>query len=237
MDKRRDDVMQGVRDGIPISLGYLAVSFGLGILAVSKGLSVRMAVLMSALNLTSAGQVAGISVIHAGGGLLEIVLTQLVINARYSLMSLSLTQRLSDGFTVPHRLAAGYGITDEIFAVSSMRPVDVTPCYMYGLIFVAAFGWTAGTWLGAAAGNVLPDILKNSLMIAIYGMFIAIVLPPSRRSKGIAFAAALSVAIACVIRFVPLFSFISDGFCVIISAVIACAAASFLFPAVQEVSE
>lgn len=237
MDKKRQDALEGVRDGIPICLGYLAVSFSLGILAVSKGLSVRIAVLMSALNLTSAGQVAGISVIHAGGGLLEIVLTQLVINARYSLMSLSLTQRLSPSFTVPHRLAAGYGITDEIFAISSTRPVDVTPFYMYGLISVSAFGWIAGTWLGAVAGNVLPDILKNSLMIAIYGMFIAIVLPPARSSRGIAFAAVAAVALSCVLRAIPFFSFVSEGTSVIVCAVIACTAASLLFPAPKEVSE
>lgn len=230
MKNIKSEFRDGLTDGIPISLGYLAVSFSIGILAVSKGFSTFMTVLLSLLNLTSAGEVAGIGVIAAGGTILEIVLTQLIINARYSLMSLSLTQRLSPDFSLKHRLIAGYGVTDEIFAVASSRDHDVTPLYMYGVISVSTVGWVLGTFLGAVAGNLLPDIFKSALSVAIYGMFIAIVLPPARREKGVLIVSVMSAVCSCLIHYLPLFSFISDGFSVIICAVLSCAVISLLFP-------
>ena len=140
--------------GIPICLGYLSVSFGFGILAVSKaGLSVLEAAVISATNLTSAGQKAGIDVIAAGGTLIEMILLQLTINIRYSLMALSLSQKLDRRFRTPHRLLASFGITDEIFAVCSAQQTPLTPAYMYGMILIAAAGWVTGTALGAAAGE------------------------------------------------------------------------------------
>ena len=142
--------------GIPICLGYLSVSFGFGILAVRSGLSVFQSAAISATNLTSAGQLGGIDIIKAGGTLLEMALVQLTINIRYSLMALSLSQRLDKSFTFPHRLAASYGITDEIFAVCSALKEPITPAYMYGMLLIAAVGWIAGTAMGAAAGNLLP---------------------------------------------------------------------------------
>ena len=133
-------------------LGYLSVSFGFGITAVSKGISALWASLISLTNLTSAGQAAGVDIIAAGGALLEMVLVQITINMRYSLMALSLSQKLDKRFTTPHRLAVSYGITDEIFAVCSAQDGLLTPAYMYGMIFVATLGWTAGTVMGAMAG-------------------------------------------------------------------------------------
>ena len=146
--------MRGLKDGIPIALGYLPVSFGFGISAVNGGLSPLAAVLISLTNLTSAGQVAGVEVILALGTLLEMTLTQLTINARYFLMSLSLSQRLGRGFSLPHRLLISFGITDEIFGVASSKREPVTPVYMYGLILLPFVGWLLGTLLGAISGNI-----------------------------------------------------------------------------------
>ena len=158
----KNNFLRGMSHGIPICLGYLSVSFGFGILAVSKaGLSVFQASIISASNLTSAGQKAGIDVIAAGGTIIEMILLQLTINIRYSLMALSLSQKLDKRFTTPHRLMASYGITDEIFAVCSAQKTPLTPAYMYGMILIAAVGWVTGTALGAAAGELLPLIRQQ----------------------------------------------------------------------------
>lgn len=221
---------RGLRCGIPIALGYLSVSFGFGIAAVNKGLSPLAAVLISLTNLTSAGQVAGLDVIVAGGALVEMALTQLTINLRYFLMSLSLSQKLSPSFSLPHRLIASFGITDEIFGVSSAENGRVTPSYMYGLILLPFLGWTLGTLMGAVAGNILPDSIKYALGIAIYGMFVAIVLPPAKKNHGIQLAAGLSIAFSLLLAYVPIFSFVTSGFSVIICAILASVAAALIFP-------
>ncbi len=146
--------MQGVKDGFPICLGYFSVSFGVGILAIKSGLSAWIAVIISATNLTSAGQVAGIGVIAVGGSFIEMVLTQLLINCRYSLMGLSLSQNLSKEFTLIHRMIAAFGITDEIFGVAASKTEPLTPNYMYGLISISTIGWVLGTFLGAVCGEI-----------------------------------------------------------------------------------
>ena len=151
---------KGVRDGIPIFLGYLSVSFGFGILCINLGLSVATAVGISITNLTSAGQVAGVGIIAAGGTLIEMVLTQIVINLRYSLFAIALSQKLDSSFTTPHRVLASFGITDEIFAVSYAQEGKVKPIYMYGLILVSTSGWVLGTLLGAVLGQVLPASVR-----------------------------------------------------------------------------
>ena len=178
--------LRGITHGIPICLGYLSVSFGFGILAVKAGLSVFQASVISAANLTSAGQKAGLDVIAAGGAIIEMILLQLTINIRYSLMALSLSQKLDKRFTTPHRLLASYGITDEIFAVCSAQKEPLTPAYMYGMIFIAAVGWVTGTALGAAAGELLPAAVSTAMEIVLYGMFIAIVIPPAKKQHGVA---------------------------------------------------
>ena len=221
---------RGLRRGIPIALGYLSVSFGFGISAVNRGLSPFAAVLISLSNLTSAGQVAGLDVILMGGSLIEMALTQLTINLRYFLMSLTLSQKLSPAFTLPHRLLASFGITDEIFGVAASEQGEVPPRYLYGLILLPFFGWTLGTLLGAVAGNILPSSVKFALGIAIYGMFVAIVLPPAKKQKGVALAALLAIAFSLIIAYVPIFKFITSGFAVILSALVASVAAALLFP-------
>jgi 4-azaleucine resistance transporter AzlC len=222
--------------GIPICLGYLSVSFGFGILAVSKaGLSVFQASIISASNLTSAGQKAGIDVIAAGGTIIEMILLQLTINIRYSLMALSLSQKLDKRFTTPHRLMASYGITDEIFAVCSAQKTPLTPAYMYGMILIAAVGWVTGTALGAAAGELLPLSVSKAMEIVLYGMFIAIIIPPAKKQHSVLFVIAMAAALSVVFRYcLPM---VSDGFAIIISAVAASAAAAFIFPVKDEEAE
>lgn len=218
--------------GIPICLGYLSVSFGFGILAVKAGLSVFQAALISATNLTSAGQKAGLDVIAAGGAIIEMVLLQLTINIRYSLMALSLSQKLDKSFTTPHRFLASYGITDEIFAVCSAQKEALTPAYMYGMIFISAVGWVTGTALGAAAGELLPAAVSTAMEIVLYGMFIAIVIPPAKKQHGVLFAAVIAAALNVIFRFaVPA---LSEGFAMIISAVASALLAALIFPVKEE---
>lgn len=224
----------GLKDGIPIALGYLSVSFGFGISAVNGGLSPLAAVIISLTNLTSAGQVAGVEVILALGTLIEMALTQLTINIRYSLMSLSLSQKLDKSFTLPHRLIASFGITDEVFGVASSKKDPLKPIYMYGLILLPFIGWTLGTLLGAVAGNILPPSVNSALGIAIYGMFVAIVLPPAKREMGVLAASLISIGVSLALAFIPLFSFITSGFAIIVSALAAAVVAALLFPIKEE---
>lgn len=226
------DFKKGMRHGVPIMLGYLSVSFGFGILAIQKNLSILAAVGISVTNLTSAGQVAGVGVIAAGGTLLEMILCQVVINMRYALMSLSLSQKLDRSFTLPQRLIAAYGITDEIFAVASTQPEPLRPKYMYGLILTPFIGWSAGTLLGAAAGNLLPASVTTAMSLMLYGMFIAIIIPPAKKNRKILFVVLLSACFSVVMKFV--LPMIGDGFAVIIAAVLSSVITALLFPVEQE---
>ncbi len=227
--------LKGMRHGIPIMLGYLSVSFGFGIMAVKAGLSILEAVGISATNLTSAGQAAGVTIIAAGGTLIEMALTQLVINIRYSLMGLSLSQKLHSSFNTPHRLFVSFGITDEIFAMASAQPGKVTPSYMYGMILVSFMGWVGGTLLGASAGEFLPVEITNAMGIVLYGMFLAIIIPPARKERSV-LAVVITAALISIL-FEYLITFISGGFAVIISAIIASAAGALLFPIKDEEAE
>ena len=231
----RSDFLKGMTHGIPIALGYISVSFGFGIAAVRAGLSVAAAVGISASNLTSAGQAAGVEIIAAGGTLIELALSQLVINLRYSLMGLSLSQKLDDSFTVPHRLLASYGITDEIFAVAAAQPGKLKPSYMYGLILISALGWTGGTLLGAVAGQALPQMFTAAMGILLYGMFIAIIIPPSRKSRSVFGAVLFAALISLLFKFV--FTKISVGFAIIISASVAAAVMALIAPVPDDEEE
>ena len=222
----------GMYHGIPIGLGYLSVSFGFGIMAVKSGLTTLTAALISASNLTSAGQAAGVGVIAAGGSLIEMTLVQLTINLRYSLMALSLSQKLDRSFTLPHKLLAAFGITDEIFAVSAGRKEKLTPWYMYGMIMVSFAGWVTGTFLGASAGELLPASVSAALSIMLYGMFIAIIVPPSRKEKSVLTVVVIAALISILLRYCQ--TVVSGGFAVIISAVAASVAGACLFPVRDE---
>jgi predicted branched-subunit amino acid permease len=233
MDSRKKLFINGVKDGIPIALGYLSVSFAFGISAVKNGIEGLDAVLISATNLTSAGQVAGIEIIKAGGTLLEMLVTQLIINLRYMLMSLSLSQKTDESFTLLDRLVVSFGITDEIFGVASSKH-RVYPPYMYGLILMPFLGWTLGTFGGAFVGEVLPEALKSSLGIAIYGMFIAIVVPETRENKFTLLAVLLAVVLSLLFYYLPYLNLIPRGFVIIIVAAISAAVFAFVAPIKEE---
>ncbi len=227
----------GVRDGLPIGLGYLSVSFGFGISAVGEGMRVLEALMISMTNLTSAGQVAGVTVIVTAGTILEMILTQLVINLRYSLMGITLTQRLDPRCTTRHRLLMSFGLTDEIFAVAASKPYSVGPAYFYGLMTLPYVGWAGGTLFGALAGRIFPEILRTAMGIMIYAMFIAIILPPARRDKGVLAVVAIAAVLSCCITFVPFLSWISDGFSIIICAIIAAVVMAIVRPIEDEVPD
>lgn len=222
--------LKGLRDGIPIALGYLSVSFTFGIRAVNDGILWWEAMLISVTNLTSAGQFAGLSVIAEGGSLIEIGLTQLVINMRYALMSLSLTQKLDGKFSRTKRWLAGYGVTDEIFAVASGSRDAVTAGYMAGLIITPVIGWTSGTGLGAIAGNILPQTVQSALSVAIYGMFVAIFVPPMKKNRAVAAVVFMGIVLSCCFEWLPVIKNIPSGFAIIICAMIAAAIGAALFP-------
>lgn len=223
---------KGLYDGIPIALGYFSVSFGFGILAAHHHISVFFAWLISATNLTSAGQAAGVEVISACGTLLEMALTQLVINLRYSLMAISLTQKLDSSFTTPKRLILSFGITDEIYAVAISQSKKISPAYLAGLIALPFLGWTSGTLFGAMASDLLPSIVANNMGIMLYGMFIAIVIPPAKKIKAIRAGAILAAAISLLLKFC--LPFISTGFAIIISALASAAFCAYRFPIEKE---
>ncbi len=227
----------GYRDGIPIALGYFSVSFPFGMMASSAGFPIWAAVLISMVNLTSAGQFAGLNVMLSGGNWPEMLLTQLVINMRYALMSLSLSQKCDKTMSLPYRFLTAFGITDEIFAVASSKPGTIGRKYLITLILLPYLGWTAGTFLGAAASQVLPDAICSALGIAIYGMFLAILLPPMKKNRSIFSVVLLSVGLSCLIYYIPFFSFLSGGFSIIVCAVLASAAAALLFPVKEEPHE
>lgn len=223
----------GLSDGVPIALGYLSVSFTFGIMASAGKLPVVIAVLISMTNLTSAGQFAGLNLILGGGSLVEMALTQLVINLRYALMSISLSQKMHKSVTLPDRFLIAFGNTDEIFAVASAKSGEVGKKYMLGLILLPFFGWSGGTLLGAAAGNILPESLTSALGIAIYGMFLAIFIPAMRRSRPITVVVLVSVALSCAFAYLPGLKNVSSGFVIILCALAASAVGALIAPVGQ----
>ena len=226
---RPNSFLHGVRDGIPICIGYLSVAFAFGIFSVSNGLTTVEALLISMTNVTSAGQLAAVPIMIAGGSLFELALSQLVINLRYALMSVSLSQKLDSSVTLADRFVIAFVNTDEVFAVAASKQA-VGRFYMFGLILTPFLGWSAGTFIGAAAGSILPAIVISALGVAIYGMFIAIVVPAARADRHTLFCVLFAIALSCLFRFLPLLSGVQSGFVIIICAVTASAAAALLFP-------
>ncbi len=228
MDKQ--SFKRGLLHGVPIFLGYLAVSFSFGIFAIASGLSVLETVLISMFNLTSAGQLAGVPIIAGGGSLFELALGQLVINLRYSLMSVSLSQKFDKGVRLLDRFVIAFANTDEVFAVSSSQPGAVSKSYMYGLIIPPYLGWTVGTAIGALAGSILSPLVMSALSVAIYGMFVAIVVPAMRGHKATALCVLFAIALSCLFRYTPVLNTVSGGFVIIICAVSASALFALLAP-------
>ena len=229
-----NNFLMGLRDGVPICLGYISVSFAFGIFAVGSGLSFWEATLISMFNLTSAGQLAAIPIIAGGGSIFELIVAELVINSRYALMSVSLSQSMGESVRVRDRLWIAFANTDEIFAVASGKGQPVGRKYMLGLALTPYLGWTFGTVMGAVAGNVLPAILVSALGIAIYGMFIAIVVPAAITSIKTALCVVLSIALSCVFNYISPLNEISGGFIIIICAVIVSLALAIFAPLPEE---
>ena len=230
MNTKLNDYKYGLKKGIPIALGYLPVSFSFGFLGASGGLPVWFVVLISMTNLTSSGQLAGTNLILHGGTLLEITLNTLLINLRYMLMSLSLSQKVKKETSLFHRMIFSFGITDETFALASTEKDTISAYYMYGLITTPYFGWALGTLIGACTSNLLPDSIKGALGIALYAMFIAIIIPPAKKSKPVFYVIVLSILITCALRYIPFFRFISYGFTIIIATVISAALGALFYP-------
>lgn len=228
----KSQFLKGLYQGLPIALGYLSVSFGFGITAIRAGLSVLASVGVSFTNLTSAGQAAGVGVIAAGGSLAEMALTQFIINLRYSLMGISLSQKLDKSFTVPKRLIAAHGITDEIFAVASSQKEPLTAGYMYGLMTLPVIGWTLGTLLGALFGQLLPQNVSNALGMMLYAMFIAVFVPAAKKELSVLISVVIAASLSIFFKFVV--PSLSGGFAVIISAVLSAAVCSLIFPIKEE---
>ncbi|NLC18860.1 MAG: AzlC family ABC transporter permease [Clostridiales bacterium] len=228
--KNKTDFIHGLKQGMPIAMGYVPVSFTFGLMAVAGGLPAWLAFVISLTNLTSAGQFAGTNLIIAGAGYLEIALTTFVINIRYMLMSLSLTQRLEKGMTLAKRLMVAFGVTDEIFTVASMEKGKLSFPFMMGLIIGPVIGWSGGTLLGAVISTALPESLSGAMGIALYAMFIAIILPQAKKSRAVIIIVLIAVAITCMLKYFPLFKSISSGFRVIIATVTGAGIGAFLFP-------
>lgn len=229
------DFKNGLRDGIPIALGYISVSFTFGLQAVSSGLYWWESVLISLTNLTSAGQFAGLDIMIRGGGFwVEMACAQLVINLRYSLMSLSLSQKADGSLRGIHRWLTGFGITDEIFAVAMGNKNDVSRSYLYGLILLPVLGWTSGTLIGAAAGQILPEVVRSSLGIAIYGMFLAIIIPPAKKNHAVLKVVVIAVVLSCAFKWLPILNTVSSGFVIIICTVIAALVGAIFFPVKED---
>lgn len=224
---------KGLTDGIPICLGYLSVAFAFGIFSVGNGLSVAEALLISMTNVTSAGQLAAVPVITAGGSPIELGIAQLVINIRYSLMSVSLSQKVDSSVNLFDRFLISFVNTDEVFAVASSKKNRVGKKYLYGLILTPYLGWSLGTLIGAAAGNILPQIIISSLGVAIYAMFVAIVVPAAKKDKMTLFCVIFAIFLGCLFYYVPILKNIPSGFTIIICAV----AASSVFAIVAPVNE
>ena len=227
----------GVRRGMPVGMGYLSVSFGFGTLAASQGIRVLDAFLISATNVTSAGQFAGLTLILAGTGLWEVILTQLIINSRYALMSLALSQRMGEKIGFFPRLFIAFMNTDEIFALAMSRKEPLTVPFLLGLGLLPFLGWTAGTVLGGLAGSILPEAIRTALGIMLYGMFIAIVVPPAKKERPVLVAVILALVCSCLLDWVPVFQNISAGIAIVICTVLAAGVCAALFPISEEEAE
>ena len=228
------DFTKGIKDGIPIALGYFSVSIAFGLMAVEAGCSWVEAMLISLTNLTSAGQFAGVTVLAHMGTYIEMALTQLVINSRYDLMGISLSQKVNARFKGLWRVILGFAITDEIFAVAIGQEGEISRRYFAGLAIIPIIGWTSGTIVGAVLGNIMPEIITSALGVALYGMFIAVVVPKARENIHVLAVVIIAVAISVALRYIPVFSGISAGFAIIICAVIASAAGAVFFPVKED---
>lgn len=228
---------KGIKDGIPIALGYFAVAFTLGIVAKKAGLTAFQALLAAGLTNASAGGYAAFSIIAAGGGYVEMAITQLIVNARYLLMSCALSQKLSPETSTLKRVILAFDVTDEVFGISVSVQGTLNPFYNYGAMSVAIPGWALGTFFGVVMGNILPPSIVSALSVGLYGMFLAIIIPPARKNKVIAALVIISMALSFFFAKMSVFAAISEGMRVIILTVAISLAAAILFPVKDEEEE
>jgi len=226
----KTNFIQGLKAGIPIGMGYFAVSFTLGITARNAGLTPWQAMVMSMALHASAGQFAAINVIAASAGFLEMAVTSFIVNLRYLLLSSSLSQKISARTPFFHRFLMAFYVTDEIFGVSAAQPGYVNPCFVYGAAIVAGPSWEIGTFLGASVGNILPVSVANAMNVALYGMFLAIIIPPAKKDKFIAGIVVLSMFASYLFTVIPGINRISSGFQIIILTVLIAGAAALIRP-------
>ena len=227
---RKQEFLQGAKDGMPICLGYFSVSMAFGLTAVLSGLPIWSAILISLTNLTSAGQFAGITTLTTGGTMLELAITTFIINIRYFLMSLSVSQKVDNKMTIFKRLLVSFGITDEIFAVSVSREKAHSASYMAGLIITPIIGWTSGTAIGAIATSFMPKILSDAMGIALYGMFIAIVTGPAKKDRKVLISVVMAILTSLIFNFAPILKSISSGWSIIIITILVSSLCATLFP-------
>ncbi|MBE5786518.1 MAG: AzlC family ABC transporter permease [Clostridiales bacterium] len=225
---------KGLRDGLPVGLGYLAVSFSFGIQAIQAGITWPQAVMMSLLNLTSAGQFGALSIISASGSYISLMLSQAIINLRYCLMSSSLSQRLDEKTPLRHRLLMAYGNTDEVFALSAAARAPLSPYYTYGLMSMAIPGWTVGTLLGAIAGSILPNRVLSALGVALYAMFCAIIFPPAKTDKVLRAVIVIAMLSSLIVSVTPLLREIPSGLRVMGLTLLIAGAAALIAPVKEE---
>ncbi len=229
-----NEFQNGVQRGLPVGLGYFSVSFGFGAMAAAQGVGALQAALISLTNLTSAGQFAGLTLIVAGATLWEMVLTQLVINSRYALMSLALSQRMGQKISLLPRLLIAFFNTDEIFALAMARNEALTVPFLLGLGVLPIVGWTLGTLTGAMAGSILPLSIRTALGVMLYGMFVAIVVPPAKTDRKILWSVLLALACSSVFGWVPQLKAISPGVTIVICTVLSAGLCAWLFPIAEE---
>lgn len=231
------EFMLGIKDGIPICLGYFSVSMAFGLTTVLSGMPLWSAVAISISNVTSAGQFAGVNILLAQGTMMELIMTSIIINIRYFLMSLSVSQKLKPDMKMRQRLAIAYGITDEIFAVSMQHKGDLNGSYMAGLILTPVLGWTGGTLFGAVAASYMPAALTNAMGIALYGMFIAIVIGPAREHRSVLFTVVMAIIASFGFSYLPILNKLSGGWSIILITVVVSGLAAWLFPIQPEEDE
>lgn len=231
----KQEFVKGMKDGMPICLGYLSVSFTFGLLAVGMGLSWWQATVISLTNVTSAGQFAGLTLMMEGGALIELAIAQFFINLRYLLMSISLTQKVDEKFSGIYRMVLAMGVTDEIFAVSMSQDKSVSRTYFAGLFTTPYLGWGLGTLAGALLGEIVPPQVAEIFGIAIYGMFLAIIIPKAKESRPVLEVILIAVILSCIIYYVPALK-LSSGLSITLCAVVSAAYGAWRHP-VAEIEE
>ena len=221
---------KGLHQGIAVALGYFAVAFTFGMSATASGLSIVQSALISLTNVTSAGQFSGLAIIAADGTCLELALSQLVINLRYCLMSFSLAQKLQPDTPLWHRFIMAHGVTDEIFALDSVEAGRLQPIFHYGIMSIAIPGWVLGTLAGAISGRLLPAFMISALGIAIYSMFLAIIIPPAKKSRPLLLVVLCAMGVSLLFAVIPYLKKVSSGFVIIITTILTAGIAAKLRP-------